>query len=172
MPLLHPFWLGAFSVRAFRVPHGHLFAGDPWDAGRMARLPERLHPLPAEPLDGRPGLGEIGPRVKILGMLEEMGADRCGHSQAVVGVDVDLADAGFNRPLDLGYGDAPRLPQRSAIFVDGLQEVLGNGRRAVHDKMGLREAAVDLQDPIDHENIFRGLFRKLVRAMACADGDG
>ena len=75
----------------------------------MACLPELLHPLPAEALDGGSGLLEVGSRVKFIGMFKEVGADGSCHGKTVVSINVDLANAGLDSTLDLCDRNSPRL---------------------------------------------------------------
>src|SRR5690606_15206344 len=60
----------------------------------------------------------------------------------------------------------------TTMVVDDLQPVLRHGRGTVHDEMGIGQAAMDLANAIDGEDVARRRARELVGAVAGTDGNG
>jgi hypothetical protein len=110
-------------------------------------------------------------RVESLGLFYEHLADRAGHSHAVVGVDVDLADAVLDTALDLFHGNAERRTHLSAVLIDDVLQVLRHARRTVHHQVGVGKLLIDLFNPLHYQHFAGGLLAELVRAVAGADGD-
>ena len=117
--------------------------------------------------------GRRGPlrRVELLRVLGHVLADGARHRQPDVGVDVDLAHAVLDGLLDLLDGHAVGFLHRAAVLADDGQQLLRHAGRAVHHQVRVRDAAVDLLDAVDRQDVTGGLAGELVGAVAGADGD-
>src|SRR5208337_2242366 len=73
----------------------------------VAGLAELRHALGNHLLHGLAGGLHVVARIELLGLGPEHLANRSGHGQAVVGVDVDLAYAVANAELDLFDRNTP-----------------------------------------------------------------
>src|SRR5690606_2236736 len=89
-----------------------------------------------------------------------------------VGVDVHLAHAVLDAFLDLFHGHAVGFLDFAAKLVDHLEPFLRHGAGAVHDQVGVGQAAVDFGDAAYGQNVARGRAGDLVGAVAGAHGDG
>ena len=123
---------------------------------------------------GHRGAGgfEVVAGVKVALLGRQQFADGAGHREAVVGVDVDLADAVLDAFLDVFDGDAVGLGHFAAVLVDQVDQFFRDRRAAVHDHVAVRHAAVDLGDHVHAQDLAGGLLFELVGAVARADRDG
>ena len=113
---------------------------------------------------------EVLARVKLAGVLGEDLADGAGHGHPVVGVDVDLAHPVLDATLDLLHRHAPGLGHLAAVLVDDVLEVLRHAGGAVHDQVGVGQAAVDLLDHVHGQDVAVRLAGELVGTVAGAHG--
>ena len=137
----------------------------------MAGLAELGHAEGDYLLHGFAGGLHVVARVELLGLGPEDLADCAGHGEAVVGVDVDFADAVADAELNLFDRHAPGFLQLAAVLVDDVLEFLGYRGAAVHDEVGVGQALVDGDEDVHLEDGAVGLFGELVCAVAGADGD-
>ena len=123
---------------------------------------------------------EVFAGVEFSGLFSEDAADSGGHSETAVAVDVDFANGACGCFAELFFGDTDCVGKFATEFVDGVNFVLGHGRRAVeHDG----EAGEFFHNGVEHiESQWRGhevtfgvagaLFGgELVSAVRSADGD-
>src|ERR1700687_902226 len=85
---------------------------------------EFLQPLFAKPSHRLHRGFEIFARIEFLRIVVQYLSYLPGHRHAVVGVDVDLADAVLDAALDLGNRHAPGRLHLAAIGVDDVLQVL------------------------------------------------
>ena len=123
-------------------------------------------------LHGFAGGLQVVARIELLGRLGKDLADGAGDGQAIVGVDVDFADAVADAELNLLDRHAPGFLELAAVLVDDVLQVLGHRRAAVHDEVGVGQALVDGDEHVHLEDGAVGLLGELVSAVAGADGDG
>lgn len=73
------------------------------------------------------GRAEVFARVELTGLGGEHLADSGCHGQTAVGVDVDLADIHLRGFAELLLGNADGVGKLAAVFVDGVDILLGHG---------------------------------------------
>lgn len=131
-------------------------------------------------LDVGAAVSAVLTRVEVLRMSEEVLADTSRHSEAQVGVDVDLADSGFSSLAELIFRDAYSVIELAAVLVDDLDVLRDDGGSTVQDDRELRDLLLDLSEDVEAElrryenavSIARALLRfELECAMARADCD-
>ena len=135
-------------------------------------LAELSHAQGDDLLHGVAGGLHVVARIELLGLGPQNLADGAGDGEAVVGVDVDFANAVLDAELDLFDGHAPGLLQLAAVLVHDVLQVLGHRGAAMHDQVGVGQAAVDLDEHVHLEDGAVGLLGELVGAVAGADGEG
>jgi len=126
-------------------------------------------------LDVVAGGAEVFARVEFLGVFEKDLADAGRQRQTEVGVDIDLGAADAAGDLDIRLGNPGGVGAHfAAVFVDFLDQFLGNAGGTVKDQGIIAQAGV-------HEGLFDGLEAfevevllalELVGAMGVADRDG
>ena len=108
-----------------------------------------------EGLDVGAGGLEVLARVEVIRMLVEVGADRAGHGQTQVGIDVDLADGQLSGMAQLLFRHADGVGHVAAVLVNHLHILLGHGGRAVGaNKQGINEKDIDLAIVLKLKEIF------------------
>ena len=119
-------------------------------------------------------------RIKVLRMSEEMLTDTSRHSEAQVGVDVDLADSGFSSLAELILRNTYSISELAAVVVDDLDILRNNGGSTMENDRELRNLLLDFSEDVEtqfrrYENavsVARALFRfEFECAMARADSD-
>ena len=96
-------------------------------------------------------------------------SDRGGHRQADVGVDIDLVYAVLDAFLNFLHRYAVVSFMSPPFLANDLQQVLRDGRRAMHHQMRVGNSRVDLFDAINRQNVAGGFARELVRAVRGAN---
>jgi len=135
-------------------------------------LTELTHALFTDLLHRRASRCQVVARVELFRLLRERFANRAGDRESVVGVDIDLANAGADAALNLGHRHAVGLFDLAAVLVDDANEILGHRARPVHDEVTVRDVPMDLLDAIHREDVAGRLARKLVGAVAGAHRNG
>src|SRR6185312_12028575 len=92
-------------------------------------------------------------RIEFARVLRDRAADRTGHREADVGVDVDLADAVLDAFDDRFDRHAVRFLDVAAECSDHGEPFLRYRRGAVHDEVRRRNARMDRLDAFDVEDI-------------------
>ncbi|ABA49009.1 hypothetical protein BURPS1710b_0998 [Burkholderia pseudomallei 1710b] len=110
-------------------------------------------------------------RIELARILEHVAADRARDRETQVGVDVDLAHAVLDAFLDFLDGHAVGFLHVAAELADFREQILRHRRRPVHHEVGVRNARVNLLDPLDRQDVARRLLRELVRTVRRADRD-
>ena len=77
----------------------------------------------------------------------------------------------FDGFLDLFHGHAVGFFHVAAILANDGQKLLRHARRAVHHQVRVRNAAMNLFDAPDGQDVARGLAAELVGTVARADGN-
>ena len=86
---------------------------------RFPRAAENLDEFVANDLfDVRSCGFKIFSGVKLVGVFFHELSDGARHSEAEVGVDIDLADRKLSRFAELFFGDADCVGHLAAVFVD------------------------------------------------------
>ena len=93
----------------------------------VAGLAELRHAESDDLLHGFASGLEIVTGIELFGRLPEDLANGAGDGEAAVGIDVDLADAVLNAELNFFDGDAPGFLKVTAVLVDYVLEIFGNG---------------------------------------------
>src|SRR5574344_45482 len=124
---------------------------------------------------------EVLARIEFARLVVEDLADRRGHRETRVGVDVDLADRALRGLAELLFRNADRVGELAAEAVDLIDVFLRNRAGPVEDDRKARELLLDLLEDVERERrrnelarlgIARALRgRELERAVAGADGD-
>ncbi len=70
-------------------------------------------------------------RIEFFGLRPQYSSHGGCHRQTTVGIDIDLANRRFGCLAELLFGNADRVFQFAAIFVDFIHILLRNGRRAM-----------------------------------------
>ena len=123
----------------------------------VAGLAECGHALRDHLLHRLAGGLQVARGSNFSGCSAEHLADRAGDRQAVVGVDVDLADAVPDAELDLLDRHAPAWASSCRRTVDDVVQLLRHRRRAVHHQVRLGQALVDLLDEVHRQHFAVGL---------------
>ena len=133
-----------------------------------------------ELFDVRTAISAILTRIKVLRMSEEVLADTSRHSEAQIGVDVDLADCGLSGLAELVLRNADSIVELAAVLVDDLDVLRDNRGSAMENDRELRDLLLDLCEDVETElrryenavSIARALLRfELECAMGRADSD-
>ena len=96
--------------------------------------------------------------------------DSSGHSETAVGVDVDFANCGFSSFAELTFVDTDSIFEFSAVFVDDLDEVLGNGGGSMENDGESGDLLFDFVEDVKTDfGIGTGL--EFVSTMAGSDCD-
>ena len=161
--------LGEFAGGVFAGHHTEAVA---LDLAALAFAAKFQVALLAHRLGGGAGGLEPFAGIELVGVFRQELAHRAGHGQADVGVDVDLAHAVLDGFLDFLDGHAVGFLHLAAVLVDDGQQLLRHAGGAVHHQVGVGDAAVDLLDAVDRQDVAGGLAGELVGAVAGADGDG
>ena len=121
------------------------------------------------------GRREILAGIELLGLGHQDLADRGGHGQTQIGVDVDLGATHTASHLDVRLGHAGRLfAEVAAVLVDLLGEVLRNGGGSVqHQRVvthtGFEQRLLNGLEALEVQMLFT---LELVGTVAVADGNG
>ena len=108
--------------------------------------------------------------VELVGMLVEELTDGTGHSQTEVRVDVDLTNSGSGSLAELLLGNTDSAGHCTAVLVDHLNVVLGNGGRTVQNDGETGQLGNDLLQDVETQlGVGAGL--ELVSAVGSADSD-
>ena len=120
-------------------------------------------------------------RIEVARVLREVLADRRGHRETRVAVDVDLAHRALRGLAELLLRNADRVGKLAAELVDRVDVILRNAGRAVEDDREARELLLDGLEDVERQrrrNELAGLLvaralrrRELVGAVARADRD-
>ena len=148
----------------------------------FARAAEDVSELVADDLlDIRTGGLQILARIELVGMLVEELADRAGHSETEIGVDIDLANGKLRRVTELLLRHADGVGHLAAVRVDHLNVLLRYGAGTVQND---REAGKPLGNFLKNVKterrrdqnallVHRALLGlELVSAVRSTDGDG
>jgi hypothetical protein len=117
---------------------------------------------------------EIFARIEFLRVFRKHFADRCGHREAQVGVDVDLGASDATRHFDIRFGNTGSVfAHLAAVFVDFDDQVLRNARSSVQHQRIIAETCIG-QSGFDRFQAFevQVLFTfKFVGTVRVADRD-
>ena len=123
---------------------------------------------------------EVLAGIELAGLLGEDLADRGGHRETAVGVDVDLADGALGGLAELLFGDTDGVGEFSAVFLDFLDVLDRNRRGSVENDRESGELLLDFGENVKgegrrNENAVSGAGAlggfELLAAMAGSDGD-
>ena len=103
-------------------------------------------------LDGGAGGLQVLPGIELVGMLGEELADGAGHSQAQVGVNIDLAHGAAGGLTELLLGDANGIGHLAAVGIDHLYKLLGHGRGAVEHDGEAGQASDNLVEDVEAQD--------------------
>ena len=126
------------------------------------------------------GICQVLARIEVFRMLGHVLADTGGHSQADIGVDVDLANGHGSSLAELVFRNADSVSQVAAVGVDDLDVFRNDGGSTVEYDREARQAFGNFFENVEaqcrrYEN---ALFipcalgrREFVSAVARADGN-
>ena len=122
-------------------------------------------------LDVGTGGRQVVTGIELVGMLSKELTDSAGHCQSQVGVNVDLADCQLSSAAQLLLGNTDSAGHCTAVGVDHLDVLLGNGGGAVQNDGEAGQLGDDLLQDVEAQlGVGAGL--ELVSAVGGADGDG